>query len=330
MKSDIKLVVIGGGTGLSVLLRGLKLVTNNITAVVTVSDDGGGSGILRADLGMLPPGDIRSCILALSNKEPILQELFQYRFPEGRLKNQSFGNLMIAAMNGISDNFEEAVKKISDIFAITGKVLPVTIDDIELIATLEDGTRVVGESNIPYAVVKKKSKIESLQLSPQNAKVLPEVIQEIEQADVIVIGPGSLYTSIASNLLIDELKESIQQSKGRVVYVGNVMTQMGETDGFGLKDHIQVIESYLGEGHIDAVYANNGLVDEETLSKYAAEDARPVEITQEDENYCMAQNIDLIQDHYIETKQGYLRHDAEKLARRIVHDIDIKLYIHHS
>lgn len=330
MKSDIKLVVIGGGTGLSVLLRGLKQVTNNITAVVTVSDDGGGSGILRADLGMLPPGDIRSCILALSNKEPILQELFQYRFPEGRLKNQSFGNLMIAAMTGISDNFEEAVKKISDIFAITGKVLPVTIDDIELIATLEDGTTVVGESNIPYAVVKKKSPIESLRLSQQDAKVLPEVIQEIKQADIIVIGPGSLYTSIVSNLLIEELRESIQNSKGRVIYVANVMTQMGETDGFGLKEHIEVIESYLGKGHIDAVYANNGLVDDSTLHKYAAEEALPVRITAEDERYCEDHKIELIQDYYIETKEGYLRHDAEKLACRIVHDIDIKLYVHHS
>ncbi len=330
MKSDVKLVVIGGGTGLSVLLRGIKLVTNNITAVVAVSDDGGGSGILRADLGMLPPGDIRSCILALSNKEPILQELFQYRFPEGRLKNQSFGNLMIAAMTGISDNFEEAVKKISDIFAITGKVLPVTIDDIELIATLKDGTTVVGESNIPYAAVKKKSSIETLRLSPQDPKVLPEVLKEIEQADVVVIGPGSLYTSIASNLLIEELRDSIQQSKGDVsfMYNANMMTQLGETDGFGLTDHIRVIESYLGHGHIDAVYANNGIVDQATLTKYAAEAAVPVMITKEDEVYCSKQNIELIQDHFIETKKGYLRHDAEKLARRIVHDIDIKVYVH--
>jgi len=329
MKSDVKIVVVGGGTGLSVLLRGLKQVTNNITAVVTVSDDGGGSGVLREDLGMLPPGDIRSCILALSNKEPILQELFQYRFPEGRLKNQSFGNLMIAAMTGISDNFEEAVKKISDIFAITGKVLPVTTDDVELVATLEDGTTVVGESNIPYTVVKKKSPIDQLSISPQDAKVLPEVLEELKEADVIVIGPGSLYTSIASNLLIDELRIGIQQSQARVVYIGNVMTQMGETDGFGLKEHISVIESYLGYGVIDAVYANNGVIDSDTLNKYALEEAIPVIVTREDEAYCEQQKIELIQDYYIETKKGYLRHDAKKIARRIVQDIDIKLYIHH-
>lgn len=328
MKSDVKMVVIGGGTGLSVLLRGLKKVTNNITAVVTVSDDGGGSGVLRADLGMLPPGDIRSCILALSNKEPILQELFQYRFPEGRLKNQNFGNLMIAAMTGISDNFEEAVKKISDIFAITGKVLPVTVDDVELIATLEDGTRVVGESNIPYSAVKKKSPIKSLGMMPQDVKVLPEVLLEINQADVIVIGPGSLYTSIASNLLIEELREAIAASKGRVVYVANVMTQLGETDGFGLKEHVQVVTSYLGEGIIDTVYANNGSVDEQILSKYAVEEAVPVIVTAEDEAYCQLHDIELIQDDYIEIKKGYLRHDAEKLACRLVHDVDIRLYVH--
>ena len=328
MKSQVRIVVIGGGTGLSVLLRGLKKVTNNITAVVTVSDDGGGSGVLREDLGMLPPGDIRSCILALSNKEPILQELFQYRFPEGRLKNQNFGNLMIAAMTGISDNFEEAVKKISDIFAITGKVLPVTIDDVELIATLKDGTRVVGESNIPYSAVKKKSPIQSLGIVPEDVKVLPEVLAEIEQADVIVIGPGSLYTSIASNLLMEELRECIKNSKGRVAYIGNVMTQLGETDGFGLKDHIKVVETYLGDGIIDTVYANNGNVDEAILSKYAIEEAVPVIVTSEDEAYCKEKNIELIQDDFLEIKKGYLRHDAEKLARRLVHDIDIRLYTH--
>lgn len=328
MKSDVKIAVIGGGTGLSVLLRGLKLVTNNITAIVTVADDGGGSGVLREDLGMLPPGDIRSCILALSNKEPILQELFQYRFPEGRLKDQSFGNLMIAAMHGISDNFEEAVKKISDIFAITGKVLPVTTDDIELVAKLEDGTVVVGESNIPYTVFKKKSRISDLKIQPADAKVLPEVLTEIAEADVVVIGPGSLYTSIASNLLLEELKTAIRETGARVVYVGNVMTQLGETDGYGLKEHVGVIENYLGQDIIDAVYANNGSVSEEVLKKYAVEMATPVLVTEEDVTYCKSRNIELIQDTYIETKIGYLRHDAEKLARRIVHDIDIKLYIH--
>ncbi|MBN2897131.1 MAG: YvcK family protein [Clostridia bacterium] len=328
MKSEVKIVVIGGGTGLSVLLRGLKKVTNNITAVVAVSDDGGGSGVLREDLGMLPPGDIRSCILALSNKEPILQELFQYRFNEGRLKNQNFGNLMIAAMTGISENFEEAVKKISDIFAITGKVLPVTTDDIELIATLEDGTRVVGESNIPYSAVKKKSKIKSLSLTPPDAKVLPEVIEEIKEADVVVIGPGSLYTSIISNLLLEELREAIRLASGRVVYIGNVMTQLGETDGFGLREHIQVVETYLGSNVIDTVYANNGAVASETLTKYAIEEAKPVVVTPEDEAYCLEKAIELIQDDFVEIKKGYLRHDAEKLAKRIVQDVDIRLYIH--
>ncbi len=321
MDSNIKVVAIGGGTGLSIFLRGLKKVTPNITAVVTVSDDGGGSGVLREDLGMLPPGDIRSCILALSNKEKILQELFQYRFHAGRLKNQNFGNLMIAAMVGISDSFEEAVKKISDIFAITGKVLPVTIEDTQLIATLKDGSQIIGESNIPHNVVKKKTSIESLRMLPENIKAFPEVLEEIKCADIIIIGPGSLYTSLIPNLLVEGLKEQIRDSKGKVVYIANLMTQLGETDNMGLKEHVKIVEKYLGEGIIDMIYANNALIDDKILSKYAIEDAYPILINDSDIAYFDKKGIILKSGDYTNVKHGYLRHNAYKLASDIVTEI---------
>ena len=190
-----KIVVVGGGTGLSTMLRGLKYYTSNITAIVTVADDGGGSGALREDLGMLPPGDIRNCILALADTEPLMEELLQYRFPDGRLKNQSFGNLFLAAMDGVSDNLEDAVQKMSSVLAVTGKVLPVTLEDMKLIAELENGNKVEGESQIPDEVLNQNSRIKKLMIEPNDAKPLEDAIKAIEEADAIVLGPGSLYTT---------------------------------------------------------------------------------------------------------------------------------------
>ena len=195
-----KIVVIGGGTGLSTMLRGLKYYTSNITAIVTVGDDGGGSGTLREDLGILPPGDIRNCILALADTEPLMEDLLQYRFKDGTLKGQSFGNLFLAAMDGISDNFEDAVQKMSSVLAVTGKVLPVTLDDMQLEAILENGNKVVGESQIPVEALNQKSKIKKLMINPENAEPLKDALDAIKEADAIVIGPGSLYTSIIPNL----------------------------------------------------------------------------------------------------------------------------------
>lgn len=195
-----KIVVIGGGTGLSTMLRGLKLYTNNITAIVTVGDDGGGSGKLRADPWNASTRDIRNCILALADTEPIMEDLLQYRFTEGTLKGQSFGNLFLAAMDGISDNFEAAVQKMSSVLAVTGKVLPVTLDDMKLIAELENGNIVEGESIIPDEVIKQKSKIKNLKIEPEKAKPLLDALMAISEADAIVMGPGSLYTSIIPNL----------------------------------------------------------------------------------------------------------------------------------
>ncbi len=256
------IAVIGGGTGLSTMLRGLKTHCCNITAIVTVADDGGGSGVLREDLGMLPPGDVRNCILALSNTEPILGELLNYRFKDGRLKGQNFGNLFLAAMNGISINFQDAVQNMSSVLSVAGKVLPVTLDSVELEAELENGVVVRGESNIPKEAISQGSAIKDLRIIPKEAEAVEDAILAIREADAIVLGPGSLYTSIIPNLLVEEIGKEVQKSKAKKIYVCNVMTQPGETTNFNVSDHIKEIYKYCGENSIDYVIPNVGNIDD--------------------------------------------------------------------
>ncbi len=319
------IVALGGGTGLSILLRGLKEISNNITAVVTVADDGGGSGVLREDLGMLPPGDVRNCILALANKEPILQDLFQYRFEEGRLKGQNFGNLMIAAMVGISDSFEEAIKKISDIFAITGEVFPVSEEDIVLYAKLSDGTTVAGESNIPLQVVKRSTAIEDIWIEPKDARTYELVPKRIANADVIVLGPGSLYTSIIPNLLVEEVVEAINHSAAPVFYITNIMTQPGETDGFTAAQHVESILKHTKLERMDYIVVNNGDFSNETIRRYAKESAQPVRLTDEDRSYLKEQHINIIEGDFVEEKKGYIRHHAKIISKEMMNYIE-KVY----
>ncbi len=318
----INIVALGGGTGLSILLRGLKEVSNHITAVVTVADDGGGSGVLREDLGMLPPGDVRNCILALANKEPILQDLFHYRFSEGRLKGQNFGNLMIAAMVGISDSFEEAIKKISDIFAITGEVYPVSEEDIVLYAKLTDGTVVAGESNIPHEAIKRSKPIDNIWIDPKDARTSDVVIKRIQQAEMIVLGPGSLFTSIIPNLLIQEVCEAINKATAPVFYITNIMTQPGETDGFSVSDHLLAIEKYTKLKRIDYVVVNSGDIEVATLEKYENEGAKPVLPTDEDLKILSERSIKLIKGNFVEEKKGYIRHDAPQISKELVRHIE--------
>ena len=206
-----RLAVIGGGHGLSNMLRGLKRYTENISAIVTVADDGGGSGMLRQDLGMPPPGDIRNCLEALANTEPLMSELMHYRFTEGSLAGQSFGNLFLAALNGISPSFDAAVSRMSQVLAITGRVLPVTTADVQLEAEFENGASVVGESKIFYCKKKEDCRITKVRLLPEHPKALPEAVEAIWDADMIILGPGSLYTSIIPNLLVDGIVEAIQR-----------------------------------------------------------------------------------------------------------------------
>jgi len=314
----MKIVAIGGGTGLSILLRGLKTISSDITAVVTVADDGGGSGVLREDLGMLPPGDVRNCILALANKEPILQDLFHYRFEEGRLKGQNFGNLMIAAMVGISDSFESAIKKISDIFAITGEVFPVSEEDIVLYAKLQDGTTVVGESNIPLEVVKRGIPIGEIWIEPQDAKTYEMVVERIKHADMIILGPGSLFTSIIPNLLVKDVVAAIDESKAPVFYITNIMTQPGETDGLTAGQHLDALFAFTNLKRVDYLVANTGVINASYISRYTRESATPVLLSQLDRDKLTDLNIKVIEGDFVEEKKGYIRHNATRISEILV------------
>ncbi|MCC5912582.1 MAG: YvcK family protein [Clostridiaceae bacterium] len=313
-----KVVVIGGGTGLAVLLRGLKLFTANITAIVTVADDGGGSGIIREDLGMLPPGDIRNCILALAEMEPTMEELLQYRFEDGSLKGQSFGNLFIASMNGISNNFEEAIKKIGEVLAVTGKVYPVTLEDITLYALLENGKVIKGESSIPDKVLEENSPIDKVFIRPKEAKGLKEAIEAIEAADIVVLGPGSLYTSVLPNLLVKDISETLIKSENKKVYITNMMTQPGETDDYSIHHHLEGIIKHCPKLKIDYIIANNGEIIDAAEDKYKMEGASLITATKKDRQILQEKNIKLIEDDLVDIKIGYVRHDAIKLSKLIV------------
>ena len=313
-----KVVVIGGGTGLSTMLRGLKNYTNNITAIVTVGDDGGGSGKIREDFGMLPPGDIRNCILALADTEPIMEKLLQYRFKEGSLEGQSFGNLFLAAMAGISDNFEEAVQRVSSVLAVTGKVLPVTLDDMKLVAILENGDKIDGESRIPDEAIARKSRIKKLMINPENAKPLVDALKAIEEADAIIMGPGSLYTSIIPNLLVTDIADTICKSDAIKIYISNIMTQPGETDDFSVSDHLKTLINYGGKKCVEYVIANNGNIPEDIKDRYLKEKSKLVEL---DKDKIESLGVEIIEENLVKITKGYVKHDSEYLAEVIMRTI---------
>jgi len=309
-----RIVVIGGGTGLSVILRGIKKITDNLTAIVTVADDGGGSGILREDLGMLPPGDIRSCILAMANEEGLMMELLKYRFTEGMLEGQSFGNLLIAALNGICGNFEEAVAKTNEILRVKGQVLPVTGSDVHLCAELENGSQVFGESRIQPEVIRQGSPIARVYLTPENPAAAGKVLEAIHKADLILMGPGSLFTSIIPNFLVDGIPEAIKNAMGKKILVCNMMTQPGETDHYSVWDHVAKASEYLGENIIEYVIANNKVIDAEALKPYNEDGAKQIVPTREDKHLLQEKGISLIENNFAEVKKGYIRHDADRIA----------------
>ncbi len=326
MASELNVVVIGGGTGLSIILKGLKNKFSNITAIVTVADDGGGSGVLREDLGMLPPGDIRSCIIALANTEPTMEKLLQYRFEEGRLKGQCFGNLFIAAMNGISENFEFAIEKISDILAVTGKVLPVSSEDVHLVAYLENGKIINGESNIPKQVIKEKSRIKRIEYDKENVKSLSDVPIAIMDADIILIGPGSLYTSIIPSLIIDDVKKALIKTDAKIVFITNLMTQRGETDNYSIKNHVEASIDHISENIFDYVLVSNGEISDKDKERYRKDGSEILLVTKEDRKYFKENNIEIIEDKFLEVVKGYVRHDSMKIANILEKLVDIKLY----
>ncbi len=309
-----RIAAIGGGHGLSAMLRGLKTYTKNITAIVTVADDGGGSGMLREDLGMLPPGDIRNCIMALANTEPTMQQLLNYRFTDGSLAGQSFGNLFLAAMNGISGSFDEAVHRMGDVLAITGRVLPVTNQDVRLEAEFHDGSRVLGESKIFYAKKINNSRIRKVRLVPERPAALPESVQAIRDADIVVIGPGSLYTSIIPNFLVSGISDAVRQSRACKIYALNIMTQDGETDGYDADDHVRAILEHAGPGVIDVCIANSTPVPPEIMEPYAKEGVAQLELNRAD-----IEQLGIAVRTFPLLEPGrYIRHNSDALARAIL------------
>lgn len=307
-----KIVAIGGGTGLSTLLKGIKKITNNITAIVTVGDDGGSSGRLREEMGVLPPGDIRNCIAALADDEDLVTKLFQYRFKTGEgLEGHSFGNLFLSALCAITGDMVRAVIESSKVLSIRGRVLPSTLDDMRLVAIMEDGTIIKGESNIPES----GKKIAKLYTEPEDCKPLEDVILAIQDADLIILGPGSLYTSIIPNLLIKDITLAIEKAKARKIYVCNIMTQPGETDNFSVSDHLKTILKHANNKKIiDAVLINDYLPDD-VVKAYDAVNSKPVKV---DKEAIKKLGIKIVRRKLIEeNKQNLVRHNPTRVARAI-------------
>lgn len=305
-----RIVVMGGGTGLSVMLRGLKEMPLDITAIVTVADDGGSSGILRSELQMPPPGDIRNVLTALADVEPLMSEMMRYRFSSGSgLAGHSLGNLILAAMTDISGDFVTAVRELSRVFAVRGRVLPAANEAVVLSAEMEDGSRVTGESKIPEAGLR----IKRVFLEPSEVEPLPEAVAAIEEADAILIGPGSLYTSILPNLLVPKLAEAVMASEAIKIFVCNVMTQPGETDGYTVSDHLQAIYDHIGKHLFDYVIVNSGDIPPQVQDKYAEKGAKPVELDYEEVTNL---GYKVIADTLV-LFRTYLRHDADKLSHHI-------------
>jgi uncharacterized cofD-like protein len=306
---------VGGGTGLSTLLTGLKQRTSNITAIVTVADEGGSSGRLREEFGVLPPGDIRNCLVALSDSEDLLGALFQFRFKEGEgLRGHSFGNLFITALSKVTGDFAKAISESSKVLAIRGNVFPATLQRVRLVAKRLNGRDTVGEEHIRE---ERESPIDRLLLDPGDCSATQESIEAIRQADAIILGPGSLYTSVMPNLLIKGIEEEIRRSKAKKIYVCNVMTEGGETDNFSASDHVGAIVKHTGPGIIDYCVANVSKIPSDLYERYKQEDKYPVEISDRDEKWFKREKITLVKANIAGIKE-FVRHDPVKLSNAIM------------
>ncbi|ARJ19472.1 hypothetical protein HMPREF3286_03915 [Staphylococcus sp. HMSC74F12] len=315
----LKIVLIGGGTGLSVLARGLRNYPIDITAIVTVADDGGSTGVIRNEMDIPAPGDIRNVIAALSDAEPIIQDLFQYRFEANQIGGHSLGNLLLAALTNIENDFGHAVNELSKILNIKGKVIPSTNTSVKLNAVFKDGEIVSGESSIP----KRNKQIERVYLEPSDVKPMDEAVQAIKEADLIVLGPGSLYTSVISNLCVNGIQKALFDTDAPKLYVANVMTQPGETNGYDVLDHINAIHKHAGKDFIKYVICNTQLYDEAVLAHYKKQNAEPVAA-----HYDMltAKGLKVITaSNLIEVSKDYrVRHNNEVLAK-LIYDIALDL-----
>ena len=307
-----RIVAVGGGTGLSMLLSGAKNITNNLTAIVSVGDDGGSSGRLREEMGILPPGDIRHCITALADDEDLVNKLFKYRFKNGEgLEGHSFGNLFLTALYDITGDMVSAVRASSRVLSIRGRVLPATLDDMKLVAEMEDGRIIHGESTLPEA----HGKIKRLFTEPANCQALEDVIQAIRNAELIILGPGSLYTSVIPNLLVKQISEEIIKSKAKKIYVCNIMTQPGETDNYTVSDHLKALIQHSGSNKIvDAVLVNDYLP-EKLADIYQKSGSYPVKLDTPEVKKLGIKIVakKLIQD----SKEGLVRHSSNRVARAV-------------
>ncbi|MGB0034210.1 MAG: gluconeogenesis factor YvcK family protein [Candidatus Acidiferrales bacterium] len=321
----IRIVALGGGTGLSTVLRGLKEYVAerkkertrrpiaDLAAVVTVTDDGGSSGRLRREYSVLPPGDIRNCMVALSKDEHLLGKLFQYRFPAGRgLAGHSFGNLFLTALTNVTGDFPEAVRVSAQVLAIRGRIFPSTEQNVTLEAQLENGAIVAGETNISRS----RKSIREVRLVPRRVRPVPEVLAAIRAADLILIGPGSLYTSIIPNLLIEEVVDVIAHSRATCVYIANLMTQPGETQHYSVADHVRAVYQHTRKGLFDFVVINRKSVSPRLLRKYRAQGAGPVDPSFEELDQMGLKYVtgDLLQ------QDGVVRHDQTRLARLLLEE----------
>jgi uncharacterized cofD-like protein len=304
-------VAMGGGTGLPVLLRGLKAYHVQTTALVTMGDDGGSSGRLRGELGILPPGDVRNCLLALADAEPLMSEVFQHRFDRGGLAGHTVGNLLIGGLSEVTGDFVQAVEAASRVLAVRGRVLPSTVADVTLVAELEDGRTIRGETAIAAA----GGRIRRIWLDPP-ASALPQAVEALEAADVVVLGPGSLFTSVVPNLLLPELREALRRCRGLRVFVVNVMTQPGETDGFTAADHLAALQQYTGQPGVDVVLVNSSRIAAERLAAYRQQGSAPVVV---DMDRLAGMGVQVLARDVV-TREGLIRHDPERLAGAILEE----------
>jgi uncharacterized cofD-like protein len=316
-------VAIGGGTGLSALLAGLKrlvgkpstdgLWINNLSAIVTVSDDGGSSGRLREELQMLPPGDIRNCMIALSEDSTLLSRLFRHRFRgNGELGGHSFGNLFLAALTEVTGDFVEAVRLSSEVLASKGHIYPATINDVRLVAEMEDGTVVRGETLISAGT----SRIRSLRLEPEHCLPLPEALIALQSADVITVGPGSLYTSILPNLLVARMAKAIGEANATRIFINNLMTQPGETDGYTAREHLEVVQKYAPEIRFDFVVVNSRAISSEQAERYAAEGAQQIGINDPLDGV-VDRSTEIVRADLLDEAEK-VRHNSERLANVVM------------
>lgn len=306
-----KIVAVGGGTGLSVLLSGLKEFTSNITAIVTVADDGGSSGRLRQEFDILPPGDIRNCLVALADAPTLMRDLFQFRFDtNSELGGHSFGNLFITVMTRLTGDFEKAIKETSKVLALKGRVIPSSLNNITLVAEHKDGSITEGEEKIP----KTHKPINKILLKPRSPSATPDALRAIEEADIIILGPGSIYTSVIPNLLIKEITDAICLSDAIKVYVCNIMTQPGETDGFKVSDHLKTIIAHSSPRVIDYCIVNTGEIPNQILKRYAQENSY---LVVNDTQNIMKMGYRVIENEVV-ISDNLIRHDSQKLSRIII------------